>query len=386
MRDSDQADPEGVFEDGDVPFSAADCEYSKGISIWVLGRCERAEGESKTGPLPGAACPPYRLEEGSGDSREVGRPRVTHAFLDEARSRLRVHRKKRKPLPLCWDRLRNFRKEVWFLILAGYSPSFIRTFFLAELPNLFPSLSYYGVVTSVEKTVAVARAGDLLLGEDYRDVLEHYRAGPWVHNAPDWLRKQYGVPLVGEGQIVDIEVSSKSSSGKQKASGKVVPGTASEPGPGQRSEPVVGLEQASPGVKDLAGFLQPGPGGYTPFQLLIMEGLFKQMVAGLGGAALVPAGAGGVGAGGGGTGGAPRVVSLDGVISPVSETGGLSEKSRKEKRVELDDDIASYEESHGSLALTPAEYFRALDLGLSVVLAERSSGIDLISTRSRLEK
>jgi len=145
------------------------------------------------------------------------------------------------------------------------------------------------VVASVEKAVAVARAGELLLGDDYRDALEHYRAGPWAHNAPDWLRKQYGVPLFGEAEIVDVGVSSKSNSGKQKGSGKA--------GLGKDSGAVVEAEPVGGGEKDSAGLVPPSSSDYGPGVLELFMALLRGM-AGSGGGLQLPAGAGVVGAGG----------------------------------------------------------------------------------------
>ena len=352
-----------ILDEEEAPSGGSVSILPAKISVWVTGHYpSRPEGSGSRGPVSGLSRPPYISEVLDRKPYSFGRPDVSHHFLDFARMRLGRYVRRQKALPRSRDRLKRFRQELWFLVLAGYSPSLIRDLFQEVLSKAFESLSYGGVVGSIKELVLVAEAGEFLLEEEYCELLEDYKTGPWALDAPDWLRKQYGVPLPGE-------VSSKRDSGKQKGFVDLVSGQ----GSGQSFEPVVGLEQASPGVQGLAGFLHPGPGGYNEFQLLFMEGLFKQMMAGFGGFP-VPAGAGGVCAGGGGTGGAPGVFSPAGVISPASETGGLSEKSRKEKRAELDEDIASYEESRGSLALTPAEYFRALDLGLSVVLAERASG------------
>jgi len=120
---------------------------------------------------------------------------VEHDFLDIARDRLLPFKRKKTPLPMCWDRLEEFRDIVWFLILAGYSPTFICEFFRVELPNLFPKLSKEGVTSSVRKTQKLARDDQFLIDDDLADVLQFFEAGPWAHDAPDWLRLQYGVPL-----------------------------------------------------------------------------------------------------------------------------------------------------------------------------------------------
>jgi hypothetical protein len=120
---------------------------------------------------------------------------VEHDFLEVAQYRLLPLKRKKTPIPMCWDRLKGFRDVVWFLVLAGYSPTFICEYFRKELPNLFPKLSKEGVTSSVRKTQKLARDGKFFLDEEFAGVLADFDAGPWSHDAPDWLRIQYGVPL-----------------------------------------------------------------------------------------------------------------------------------------------------------------------------------------------
>ncbi|MDP3849507.1 MAG: hypothetical protein Q8Q59_03315 [Luteolibacter sp.] len=179
--------------------------FPSGLSIWALGQfpkrgesSEYYEDGKKSGPYKGRSQMPPSISmhrEGEREPGSRGRLAVRHQFLDVARYRIRPYRKKKKVAPVCWDRLRNFRELVWYLVLAGYSPSYIRTFFLTEIPNVFPTLSYWGVRFSVEKAYERAFAGELILDDEFRDALQDFRAGPWAKNAPGWLREQYGVPL-----------------------------------------------------------------------------------------------------------------------------------------------------------------------------------------------
>jgi hypothetical protein len=180
---------------------------SPGLSIWALGQFPKlgetggfyGEGR-RVGPYRGLSKMPPSISmdrEGEREPGSRGRLSVRHPFLDVAGCWIRPYRKKKRVSPVCWDRLRNFRSVVWFLVLAGYSPSYIQTFFLTEIPNLFPSLSYKGVRTSVEKAYGCAFAGELILDNEFSETLKIFRAGPWATNAPDWLRAQYGVLLTG---------------------------------------------------------------------------------------------------------------------------------------------------------------------------------------------
>ena len=94
----------------------------------------------------------------------------------------------------------------------------IETLFKDELPNLFPKLSYTGVVTSVSvaRSKAKAELNPLILEGDFVALLEAYQAGPWAFDAPEWLREQYGVGLPKKDAL--------NGSGQGATSAVVVPG------------------------------------------------------------------------------------------------------------------------------------------------------------------
>jgi hypothetical protein len=351
-------DPDGVFAGEGLPFHGPEYDSRASVSVWISGSYASRSGTlKKFGPLPNCSRPPSQPNPGEvREPGQRGRPRLCHEYLDLVRGKLKRYRRRSTPVTYYRDRLRNFHREVWFLLLAGYNPCSIQGLFAEELPNLFPRLSYDGVITSVRSAVLRASEGDLLLEDNYAGLLEYHRSGPWAPNAPDWLRAQYGVPLIGEGKVVDGKDSSKKNSGiKGKVSGQ---------GPEKVSGAVVGTDPVVSGVKDVAGLLQPGPDGYTALELLFLEGLFKQVAASGGLGLSLPAATGGVGAGGS--------VSSGGVIPPSGGDGRLREKTRVEKMAELDEEIAVVEGKFGVLNLTREEYLGALRSDLDGVLGARA--------------
>lgn len=130
--------------------------------------------------------PWFRREPG-----KAGRPPVYHDFLEVARRRLRQYRKNRKRVPIRPDRLHKFEQEVFFLKLAGYSPTFVCRIFQEELPNLFSRLSKEGVQTSMKKAEERARLEMLRLDPELQYVLCQYAAGPWSEDSDQWLKDQY---------------------------------------------------------------------------------------------------------------------------------------------------------------------------------------------------
>lgn len=171
-----------------------------GISVWVLGSVDSRgsvrSGVSPRGPVRGISVAPPSLSEARG---LPGRLPVSHEFLEVAASRVKGMSLGVVAGRRCRDVLRDFREVVLFLVLAGYSPNYVRMFFLEKLPSRFRVLSYRGVQTSVMETVKEAREGSLRVRGDFLDLLKKYDAGPWVHDSPDWLREQYGVSLIGCG-------------------------------------------------------------------------------------------------------------------------------------------------------------------------------------------
>lgn len=124
---------------------------------------------------------------------------MSHEFLEAAKSRVKGMGFRAGRCRRSKDVLGDFREVVLFLVLAGYSPNYVRVFFMELLPKVFPRLSYRGATTSVFEAVRVAREGSLRVTGDFLDLLKKYDAGPWVHDAPEWLREQYGVSRVGVG-------------------------------------------------------------------------------------------------------------------------------------------------------------------------------------------
>lgn len=151
---------------------------------------------------------PPTLPENSRFRREPGHPGrtpVCHEYLDIARNRLRKFRKNRRPVDLCWNRLRKFPQEVLFLTMAGYSSSYICRVFSEELPNLYKMLSVKGVESSMDWVMKQAREGELRLEVELQEVLSHYGGGPWAEDAEHWMKAAYlGKPAKVIPEVVPV--------------------------------------------------------------------------------------------------------------------------------------------------------------------------------------
>ena len=181
----------------DLPLVFPERGFFTGISPWVDDDFKRPAGALRKGPVSNYSKPPPTITYGrSGVKRGPGRLPMAHHFLDAVKASFRSACRRRRPAPMCRDRLKEFREQVWFLILANYSPSSIESIFKRELPILFPQLSYDGVVYSVSAARTQAKAGKLILEGDFAELLQAYNSGPWASDAPMWLREQYAVEPV----------------------------------------------------------------------------------------------------------------------------------------------------------------------------------------------
>jgi hypothetical protein len=287
-----------------------------------------------------------------------------HAFLDLIRSRLRRIRRRQKPIEYKSDLLRDFRGDLWFLILAGYPVNSIRWIFSSELPNLFARLSFDGTLTSLNATIAEAELSGIELDEEYLNLLEYYSAGPWAHNAPAWLREQYGVPLA------EPKSGGKDSrKGKGKESGKDVAG---EPA-GVKTSEEYGREDSFWAMwsKYKAGC----PGAADPTSEEVILGVNQGISA-----ILARREGAGVSVGVG-TGVVPVVPGVDSVVgSPAGSAlaagpggqGGSGVVSESEKRIRFLEELALAELVGGvPLNLSPAETVEAYAVGLGEFLKKR---------------
>jgi hypothetical protein len=280
------------------------------------------------------------------------------------------HRRKKTPIPMCWDRLKEFRDVVWYLILAGYSPTFICAFFRKELPNLFPKLSKEGVTSSVRKTQQLARDGQFFLDEELAGILAEFDAGPWAHDAPDWLRLQYGVPLA------EPKSGGKDSrKGKGKDSGKDVAGEAA----GLMTPEEFGREDAFWAM--WSKYKVGCPGALDPTSEEVVLGVNRGISAIL--ARREAAGISVVQVAGGATGGAtcvfPYVAPGGSALSAcpgvsVSPATSVVGDERDLKIAMILEEMSQLEASTGVLLkMTPVEFVEAVDFGLLFVLAKRQS-------------
>ena len=219
--------------------------YPLGVTCWVTGDFP---GDTVRGPYPNSVPPTVNGGRGArkGSGSRGGRPRVSHPMLDLAAARLKRYKEPKGPTPK-EDVLGRFRKVVWFLTLGSFSPSFVCSFFKGVFPDYYRQLSYRGTKSSVMRAQAEACSGKLLLDSEFSGVLKIYRAGPWAHNAPDWLRAQYRDPLVDSvSGVTDSGKLSKVETGESlDRCGSVGGERANEPA--SRDVPEAGGE-AAPGL------------------------------------------------------------------------------------------------------------------------------------------
>jgi hypothetical protein len=363
-----EPNPDAVFAGGEHAALIYEARVETGISGFLSGAYRKGKRKSggRRGPVPGASLVPTLIDRSV--KRKSGRPVRMHAFLDLLRSRLRKYQKPHKK-DYYTDLVRDFRKDLWFLILAGYPVNSIRVVFALELPNLFGNLSFKGMVTSLQITIKEAKATRIDLDEEYLDLLKNYSAGPWAYNAPDWLRAQYGVPLE---EPKSGGKDSRKGKGKGKDSGKDVAG---EPA-GAKSPEELGREDAFWTMWSKYKVGCPGAPDPTSEEVSLGVNLGISAILARREAAGVSVGAGTVEA--------PVVpVVGSGVVSSAVPAGPVAPVSGNDRALRIErllGEIAHVEKSTGvSLNLTHVEFAEAVDSGLSVVLAKRqgSAGVPL---------
>lgn len=344
-----EPDPYAVFARGNraaLIFEKGDEHSVSGLIAKAYGRGKPRAG-GKRGPIRGASRVPTLSEESG--KRKCGRPVRAHAFLDLIRYRLKKFRRRQK-VDYYSDLLRDFRKDLWFLILAGYPVNSIRWIFSSELPKLFSRLSFDGTLTSLKITLEQAEVSRIDLDEEYLDLLEYYSAGPWAHNAPDWLRAQYGVPLA------EPKTGGKNSvSGKKEAEISVLPVEAVVGGSGKSLED---FQKESLFVDSWIKYRASHPGmpDLSPEEMVL--GVTQGLSAVLASRAL----AGGVGNLGGG---------VPGDVPPVSPVL-VRVEGESSRTIKFLEEVAMVEASMGApLNLVPTEMVEALEVGLLAVLAKR---------------
>ena len=350
------------FDDGLVEdYRESALGYPLGLTCWVLtGVMPEC---SKSGPR---SFPPISMNGGKGKRKgkgsRGGRPPVEHKILDAAKSRLLRYRKPEGKASRD-HALFPFRKVVWFLLLASYSPHFVRRFLKGVHEDYYRKLSYKGAVSSVGLIHKEAVAGEILLDRGFQEILKEYRAGPWAHDAPDWLRAQYGVPLAEPKSV-----GKDSRKGKGKDSGKDVAGSpAVVLGSGSgRSLEDFQKEKELCLTWDLLMSRNPSLGPLTPGEITlgIAEGISSILVRREAAGVFVGQRAGEAPGG-----------------SPVVPPSVVDEKGLRALKVaKVLEEVSQFEALVGvSLNLTSVELAEAVDSGLLFVLGKRqgsgSSGL-----------